>query len=104
MVKITNGIDVIEVTEGAFETIYSKLGFRLKDAKKVKEENKGPDVTENDSPSDEEVFVAELLEKPISNWNKNEVKKFAEVKGIDISGTKNANEAKEIIKSVLEQE
>ena len=103
MVKITNGIDVIEVTEGAFETIYSKLGFTLKDPKKVKED-KSPDVTENDSPSDEEVFVTELLEKPISNWNKNEVNKFAEVKGIDISGTKNANEAKEIIKSVLEQE
>ena len=30
-----------------------------------------------------------------------EVKKYAEIKGIDISGTKNVNEAKEIIKASL---
>jgi hypothetical protein len=46
----------------------------------------------------------ELLEKPISQWNKMEVKDFAAAKGIDIHGTKNANEAKEIIKKYLEEE
>ena len=37
------------------------------------------------------------MEKPISEWVASEVKRFAKIKGIDISGTKNANEAKDII-------
>jgi hypothetical protein len=40
----------------------------------------------------------------VSQWNKEEVKRFAALKEIDISGTKNANEAKEIIKQFLAQQ
>ena len=29
MVKITNGVDVFEVTRGAFDGIYSHQGFRV---------------------------------------------------------------------------
>ena len=43
----------------------------------------------------------EVQEKPISQWNKEEVKRFAALKNIDISGTKNAGEAKNIIKEFL---
>ena len=48
--------------------------------------------------------MEEILEKPISQWSKGEVKRFAAIKKIDISGTKNANEAKEIIKSFIDGE
>lgn len=100
MVKITNGLAVIEVTEGAFESIFKAQGYtkieEQKAGKKAKTENeKEPDKNEDD------LFVEELLEKPIGSWNGKEVKRFAEIKGIDISGTKNANEAKEIIKGFL---
>ena len=54
--------------------------------------------------SEDDIFVEEILEKPISQWNKEEVKRFAAIKEIDISGTKNANEAKEIIKSFIDGE
>ena len=96
MVKITNGVNVFEVTEGAFNCIYSKQGYTLfndKDFTKeeVKEEN-----------TEEDAFVVELLEKPISQWSKEEIKKFAAIKNIDITGTKNAQQAKEIIKVYLE--
>lgn len=96
MVKITNGVNVFEVTEGAFNCIYSKQGYTLfndKDFTKeeVKEEN-----------TEEDAFVYELLEKPISQWNKEEVKRFAAIKGIDIKGTENVRQAKEIIKVFLE--
>lgn len=101
MVKITNGVNVFEVTRGAFDGIYSRHGYTImneKPAGKVKESEapKTPEKTED------EIFVEEILEKPISQWNKEEVKRFAAIKEIDISGTKNANEAKEIIKSFLE--
>ena len=123
MVKISNGDVTQIVSRGAFETQYKKLGFQIvgdnqsieakKEVKKAAEENK-PEV----QVPDDDVFVAdvayddtedgddfeELLEKPISQWNKTEVKDFAAAKGIDIHGTKNANEAKEIIKKYLDYE
>lgn len=98
MVKITNGKDVFEVTRGAFEGIYSRQGYT------ILEENKNDQtVIQDDKRTDDEKFVDELIEKPISQWSKDEVKRFASIKEIDISGTKNAGEAKELIKKFLEE-
>lgn len=99
MVKITNGVNLFEVTRGAFDGIYSRQGYHLVN------EDKKPDASAAHlipEKSKDEIFIEEMLEKPISQWSKEEVKRFAAVKEIDISGTKNANEAKEIIKSYIE--
>lgn len=101
MVKITNGVNVFEVTRGAFDGIYSRQGYKLVDEKAEAKTPEAPDAPEK---SEDDVFVEEILEKPISQWNKEEVKRFAAIKEIDISGTKNANEAKEIIKSFIDGE
>lgn len=101
MVKITNGVNVFEVTRGAFDGIYSRQGYRLVDEKT---EAKTPEASKASEKTEDEIFVEEILEKPISQWNKEEVKRFAAIKKIDISGTKNANEAKEIIKSFIDGE
>jgi hypothetical protein len=101
MVKITNGVNVFEVTRGAFDGIYSRQGYRLIDEKT---EAKTPKAPKAPKKTEDEIFVEEILEKPISQWNKGEVKRFAAIKEIDISGTKNANEAKEIIKSFIDGE
>ena len=101
MVKITNGVNVFEVTRGAFDGIYSRQGYRLVDEKA---EAKAPEAPTAPEKAEDDIFVEEILEKPISQWNKEEVKRFAAIKEIDISGTKNANEAKEIIKSFIDGE
>ena len=101
MVKITNGVNVFEVTKGAFDGIYSRQGYKLVDEKA---EAKAPEAPAAPEKSEDDIFVEEILEKPISQWNKEEVKHFAAIKKIDISGTKNANEAKEIIKSFIDGE
>lgn len=101
MVKITNGVNVFEVTRGAFDGIYSRQGYKLVDKKAKAKAPKAPAAPEK---SEDDIFVEEILEKPISQWNKEEVKRFAAIKEIDISGTKNANEAKEIIKSFIDGE
>ena len=101
MVKITNGVNVFEVTKGAFDGIYSRQGYKLIDEKAEAKTSEAPAAPEK---SEDDIFVEEILEKPISQWNKNEVKRFAAIKEIDISGTKNANEAKEIIKSFIDGE
>jgi hypothetical protein len=102
MVKITNGVSVFEVTRGAFDGIYSHQGYKIVNESKSAQADKAPDNT--DTRTDDEKFADELVEKPVSQWNKEEVKRFAALKEIDISGTKNANEAKEIIKQFLAQQ
>lgn len=101
MVKITNGVNVFEVTRGAFDGIYSRQGYKLVGENKEAEAPAAPAAPEK---TEDDIFVEEILEKPISQWNKEEVKRFAAIKEIDISGTKNANEAKEIIKSFIDGE
>lgn len=98
MVKITNGINVFEVTRGAFDGIYSRQGYTIIDENKAASQVDAPEIPEK---TEDEKFIDEIIEKPISQWNKEEVKRFAALKEIDITGTKNANEAKEIIKSFI---
>lgn len=111
MVKCTNGIVVIEVTEGAFETIFKDQGYRPVDEKKKRTYTKpvieeetieatGDNSAVNEQNVDDE--FATLLEKPIAQWSNDEVKNFAEAKGINISGTRNAKEAKARIRKFLE--
>lgn len=97
MVKITNGVNVFEVTRGAYEGIYSKQGYHLMNGENSAEEQ--PKAPER---SEDELFLEAIVEKPLSQWNKDEIKRFAGLKEIDISGTKNANEAKALIKEFLE--
>lgn len=122
MVKISNGEVTQIVSRGAFDTQYKRLGFQIVEDNNVAEVNKevkkAADVNKSESQvPDNDDFDAdaaddtedgddfeELLEKPISQWNKTEVKDFAAANGIDIHGTKNANEAKEIIKKYLDDE
>ena len=100
MVKITNGKEIFEVTRGAFDGIYSRQGYTIIDEKKVTSEGKGSKIPEK---SEDEKFLEGIIQKPISQWNNGEVKRFAALKEIDISGTKNAAEAKEIINKFLEE-
>ena len=115
MVKISNGEVTQIVSRGAFDTQYKRLGFQIVGDNKTTEVKKEKKKSEAQVPDDDfDTDVAddtedgddfeELLEKPISQWNKTEVKDFAAAKGIDIHGTKNANEAKEIIKKYLYDE
>ena len=100
MVKITNGVNVFEVPAGAYRNTFKKLGYNLisepKETTRTSPDASGEVV--EDTSHDE---FAELLEKPISQWNKREVKEFAAAKGIDLAGTKTIDEAKDRIKASI---
>ena len=112
MIKITNGSEVYEVTSGAFESIYKSMGFypfseaaEHAEAEQVVEEPVEPELEaeqEAETADPDEAFCEELAKKPIGQWNKAEVKRYASVKGIDISGTKSINEARDRIKAAQE--
>lgn len=99
MVKITNGKNIFEVTRGAFDGIYSRQGYTIiNDQIPGQQEIKEPEKTED------EKFLDEIVETPISQWGKEDVKRFAVLNNIDISGTKNPGEAKELIKKFLSED
>ena len=131
MVKCTNGRDVIEVTEGAYESIYKGLGFNPigatpepkkatpvpvveekvaqdpdeafedildKDVADEEAEEEAQEMTDGEELDENAKFMAEIIEKPIASWSKAEVKKFAGLANLDLSGTKNVDEAKQLIK------
>lgn len=111
MIKITNGTEIYDVTRGAFETVYKPMGFYEFDGKPVEHVD---DVVEDvvdepeqevDEPeqSEDDAWCDELEKKPIGQWNKSEVKQYASIKGIDITGTKSINEAKDRIKAAREE-
>lgn len=101
MVKITNGINVYEVTTGAYEDMYKRQGYQI--IGENKEQDFGTESFEVDKKTADEMFVEELQEKPISQWNKDEVKRYAAINDINLAGTKNVNEAKEVIKDAMKK-
>lgn len=104
MVKLTNGIDTIIVSSGAAD-VYMRNGFRPVNEHMHAETIIGNIEEEPDvHVSDDDVYVNNLLEKPISRWTKEEVKRFASIKGINLSGAKTFNDAKDRVKSYLNEE
>lgn len=105
MVTITNGIVTTSVTRGAYEMLFRDAGYSIVGGEIAKAESEAA-VQQDSAPAvdENEAFISDLTEKPISEWDKNEVKKFASIKGIYIGGTKTMNEAKELIKKFLEEE
>ena len=60
-----------------------------------------------DSPVNEDEdksFADAIRKKPLASWNKDEVRRFASIFDIDLTGTKSANEAKERIKAFMNNE
>lgn len=100
MIKITNFVNTFEVTQGAYDDIFKKQGFKLVEGEK--EDKK--ETVEETKKTNEEAYIEELMEKPISQWNKGEVKTYASLKNIDISNTKNIGEARNIIKQSIDKE
>lgn len=107
MIKITDGANIYEVSRGAYEGIYRLQGFSILEdgvvitADNTEEQSQTELHQEQQSEEQNVAKMQELLEKPIANWNKLEVKEFCEMNSIDISFTKNPGEAKEIIKAFL---
>lgn len=101
MIKVSNGMTEFYTTKSSFDEIFSRQGYY-----KVEDEVIKPaeDISNVNEINVKDKFCEDLLEKPIAEWNKTEIKRFCEINEIDISGTKNANEAKELIKAFIEKE
>lgn len=99
MLKMTNGVNTITITEGA-ERVYASMGFRrVNTSKKASPNVKAEPVSEV-----KENDFTDLLEKPISQWNQKEIKDFASSNDIDVSKAKNIKQARATIKKFLDEQ
>lgn len=124
MVTITNGEKTFRITNGAVKP-YEGMGFHVVSDEELEEmkqmEQEMLDDSEGDFKSDfekeksikvggdktiskEDMFIEELLEKPLSQWSNEEVKEFVRIKGIDTSGAQKVSQVRGIIKAYLEEQ
>lgn len=124
MVTISNGVKSFKVPSGAVKA-YEPAGYHVvgkgeEQSAEVpvrgqqKPENEDIDFDgeddvegeggENQEPDADDNFVAELLEKSLSQWSAEETKKFVSIKGIDTTGAKKLGDVKNIIKKYLDNE
>lgn len=101
MVKITNNINTFDVTKGAYESIFKKLGYTLVASEADSDGSQHVDEDAITVVSEDERFLMDVVEKPVSQWSKNEVKKYVELKGINTSGASTLAEVKELIKATI---
>lgn len=122
MVTISNGVKSFKVPSGAVKA-YEPAGYHV--VGKGEEQSAETPVTVQHKPENEDIdfdgeddaeggenqesdaddnFVAELLEKSLSQWSAEETKKFVSIKGIDTTGAKKLGDVKNIIKKYLDDE
>lgn len=98
-IKSKDEKEIFQVTQGAYNTVFKGQGYSIV----PKPKKAGQHKSAGKAPSEDERFIAELMEKPISQWTKDEVKRFVDTKGIDTTGAKSVNEVKDLIKSMFQQ-
>lgn len=121
-VKITNGNAEFEVTKAAFKNAFEQQGFRIVDdtapvihnrfedkfdvnldmeAEFNKVEDSKPEMIAEVELSEDDLFVQGILEKPISEWTKGELKRVAKIKGIDLSNADSTSKARQIVSKAM---
>ena len=98
MITITNGVNVIEVTNGAYSGIFAKQGYRP-----VESANKpAQPATEPEKAKSEALTIEQIEEKPISQWSGKEIKAYADAKGIEIPSGLKVPQQREFVKNEIE--
>lgn len=121
MVKITNGSKIFEVSRGAYDSVYKGLGFHVvgtepAEVNPPKEKTQVPPDAEGEEEDDttgeaegetepgEGLDLDVLLEKPLSQWEPDELKEFVRAKGIDTAGAKKVSQVRGIVKKYLDDQ
>ena len=103
MIKITRKegtkTTVIEVTNGAYESIYRKQGWvPFQETADGRRQTAEEEKSVSPQKSGDDLFLENIELKPISTWTKNEQKRYAKLKGLD----QNAEDLRELIKEHID--
>lgn len=97
MIKIKRGTHELEVTQGAFKSIFAPAGYTM-----VEQPAKALETPEGDEELELEEEQQELSEKPLSEMSFNELKEYAEQLGIQTSGMRTHQQLKRAIQAAQE--
>lgn len=128
MVRITNGDVTSRVPYSAYISLYRRIGFTIvdetQDAEKPKQNvdttkpapKKEPELEDeqetasqsdvpdvDDTSNEDEEFLKDILEKPLSQWSKDELQRFVKINEIDISGVTKTSEVRSLVKGYLDE-
>lgn len=92
MVKITDGKNILQVSNGAFKSQYKPFGWHIVEEAPAKEIIETVVVDNDDLP---------VIEKPLSEMSSKELKEKAKEFGIDISSAKSKSEARKMLADVI---
>jgi hypothetical protein len=99
MIKITRNDGtkdvILTVTHGAYESIYKKQGFVPFVEKAADDESQ---------KSDDDLFLDAVQPKPISQWSKKEMQRYAALVGIDPKSADLREQIKEAIENGPDRE
>lgn len=120
MLRITNGVITLDVTDGAYDEYYQYCGFEVVGSPERPEEreevntspapNSGhfedspqPKTDEDDSEEDEDELDEDedLSEIPLSDMTTEQLKRYADELGLDYTGIKYKRELRSLIKDHL---
>lgn len=97
MIKIKRGTHELEVTQGAFKSIFAPAGYTV-----VEQPAKAQETPEDDEELELEEEEQDLSEKPLSEMSFNELKEYAEQLGIQTSGMRTHRQLKQAIQAAQE--
>ena len=93
MIKITDGKDVLIVSNGAYKSQFKPFGWQPVEESPVKE------VVETVIEGDDEPPM--IPEKPLSEMTSKELKAKAKELGVDISSAKSKGEARQMLADII---
>lgn len=114
MIKITDGSQIIVVTNGAYDSIYKRMGFRpveqvqeaeeiAKAASKAMEEHGVPYVGEEQG-SELTGLLSGLVNKPVDEWTKEECAAYVKEHNIDLGGARKESAIKAAIQNWIDRQ
>lgn len=92
MVKITDGKDILIVSNGAFKSQFKPFGWKLV------EDAPAQDVVETVIAGDDDLPV---IDKPLSEMSSKELKAKAKELGVDISSATSKGEVRKMLADVI---
>lgn len=114
MIKVTDGTQVIVVTNGAFESIYKRLGFKpvtqveeaaeiAQAASKAMEDHGVPYIGAAKEDGLTDVLLG-LEDKPVEQWTKDECAAFVKAHSIDLGNARKESAIKAVIQNWISEQ
>lgn len=93
-VKIYRGDKVLRVSESIYNSHYKNIGYRILD------ENRTKPAFDVDEVREKEIDVDTI---PVSEMDSSQLREYARKHGIDLTGTRNAKDARKVIQKHIQE-